>query len=302
MSFWTWLNTRFGSETLAQCEKGKADLTVKLRDEQQKNMDMGNELGELRRYKDEVWVPSLNDAKDRAQKAEQSLEEEKLRAQEQISNLNLGLLAWVDKSHDWTIEKESYETKLAELTQINEELQDSRHKLEAELVRFTGKTPAELLVEILADIPPSAEAWYELTTIIADHMKIRGVQLTKYTGVEIRQRIQKLFPHATISDMRDDFYYLPTKEKGLEIVNRDGTNLITYVRDVMDCDKFSMIYRGAMAVFYHTNYSMETWSPTHSFKVQLFSDGELILEPQTDMTFKIVDAPTPLYGVMKVFP
>lgn len=167
---------------------------------------------------------------------------------------------------------------------------------------WTALTPFEKVAEVLTELEPSAEAWYELTELIADYMKVRGVQTVEVSAAEIDKRLKVLFPNATIHRQRDNFYYLPTKAKGLEIIARDWTDLVTYIAEHRDCDDFSEIFSAMMTLFYALNNVFEIWSSSHSFLVVLYSDGEVILEPQTDFTFKVGTQPLPLYEVVEIWP
>jgi len=162
-------------------------------------------------------------------------------------------------------------------------------------------TPPEKLVQILAGIEPSAEAWYELASIISDYMKVRAVQTITVSAVEINARLRILFPVATMHRMRDDTYFLPTKAKAFEIVQRDWSNLLSYIAQQRDCDKFSTIFKAHLSLHYGLNCAVEAWSQTHSFILLLCSDGEVLLEPQTDLTFKVADIPSQTYFVNEVF-
>ena len=57
-----------------------------------------------------------------------------------------------------------------------------------------------------------------------------------------------------------------------------------------------------MTLFYLLNNVFEIWSRYHSFLVVLFSDGEVILEPQTDLSFKIGEQDLPLYEAVEIWP
>lgn len=191
--------------------------------------------------------------------------------------------------------------QIATLEDENEVLSERIELLRQEVGQQDNLSPTEKLVSLLASVDQVASAWFELASILADYMKVRGVQAIEVSAADIDTRLRKLFPQALIHRMRDDTYFLPTKEKGLEILNRDWTNLIDYIAQRRDCDKFATIFKAHLSLHYGLNCAVEVWSPWHSFILLMFSDGELLLEPQTDLSFKVNEIPTPLYDVNEVF-
>lgn len=172
----------------------------------------------------------------------------------------------------------------------------------ADLAKPDTRTPAEKLVDILASIAPSAEAWYALDCILVDYFKVRDVRVTEVSPAEVIARLKALYPNATFHRQRDNRYGLCSTAKGLEIIQRDWTNLVPYVAEYMDCDKFVIVFQAHLALHYsNLNNWFGTWSAPHAFFTILFTDGDVKFEPQNDWTFKPVDVTDPAYLVKDVF-
>jgi len=163
-------------------------------------------------------------------------------------------------------------------------------------------TPVERFAELLSKVTPSAAAWYELNNVLTDYMKVRSVQVTEVSDFEVISRLKALYPRALFHRQRDNKYRLCSKAKGQEIIERDWTNLVTYVSEFVDCDKFVTVFQAHLALHYGLNNWFATWSKPHAFFTVLYTDGEAIFEPQNDGSLEPVNIPNPTYQVSDVYP
>ena len=163
-------------------------------------------------------------------------------------------------------------------------------------------TPVEEFAELLSKVTPSAQAWYELDRVLTDYMKVRDVQVTEVSDFEVISRLKALYPNAIFHRQRDNKYRLCSKAKGQEIIDRDWTNLVSYISEFMDCDKFVTVFQAHLALHYGLNNWFATWSKPHAFFTALYTDGEAIFEPQNDGSLEPVNMPNPTYQVSDVYP
>ncbi len=138
-----------------------------------------------------------------------------------------------------------------------------------------------------------AEYWYELTQNIFAILGKVDVPIFEITPADWLNLVQSNYP--TLTDVKiADSKFFTTSLAGLqEILSRDWTNLVPYVAEISDCDKYGTRLYSHLCDFYKLNAIVPVWGDTgqgyHGFNLAVVKDdGNFIarlIEPQADQIF-----------------
>jgi hypothetical protein len=111
--------------------------------------------------------------------------------------------------------------------------------------------------------------------------------LVALSQAEVAQRLAKVFPNAKVF-WEDSSYYVCSLSTMRELIEQCWVDEVTYASQVMDCDKFSMLFKSVMALYYHLNNIaiVLNYSGQHSFNLLILKEGIFIYEPQAGKFWK----------------
>jgi len=171
-----------------------------------------------------------------------------------------------------------------------------------------GKTVEEIIAEKSAGMTDAQKAqyWFELSqNIFALLGKVDVPIIEIPAGLEQwKQVAQAQYPTLTRIELPDSKYFTTTRQGLQAILTKDYTNLIKYVAETFDCDKFANTLYTHLCQYYGINSVFPVWGQTsggyHGFNcaVVLNDDGLYIarlIEPQGDQIF-IEDGPLGKYS------
>lgn len=160
----------------------------------------------------------------------------------------------------------------------------------------TNKTVEEIVAEKslgMTDLQ-KAQYWYELNQSIFALLGKVDIEIIEITPSQWIATAQAQYP--TLTDVKiADASFLTTSLTSLqEILTRDWTNLVPYVAEIADCDKFATRLYNHLCDYYKINAVVPVWGDTsqgyHGFNLAVIQDppGTYItrlIEPQSDQIF-----------------
>jgi len=157
------------------------------------------------------------------------------------------------------------------------------------------KTVEEIVAEKSAGMTDQqkAEYWWELTQSLFALLGKVDVPVFYFTPADWQRVVQTQYP--TLTDVKiADSKFFSTSLQGLqEILSRDWTNLVPYLAEIGDCDKFATRLYNHLCDFYKINAVVPVWGDTdagyHGFNLAVIQDGAslsaCLIEPQSDAIF-----------------
>ena len=138
-----------------------------------------------------------------------------------------------------------------------------------------------------------AEYWYELSQSIFALLGKVEVDIIELTPAQWTATAQAQYPTLTNIKIADSRFFTVTLADLQTILTRDFSNLVPYLSEVGDCDKFATRLYSHLCDYYKTNAVTPVWGDTdkgyHGFNLAVVKDnGNLIarlIEPQTDNIF-----------------
>ncbi len=137
------------------------------------------------------------------------------------------------------------------------------------------------------------EYWYELTQNIFGLLGKVDVPTFEIAPADWVGLVQ--FNYPTLTDIKlADSKFFTTNLQGLqEILSRDWTNLVPYVAEISDCDKYATRLYSHLCDFYKINAIVPVWGDTdqgyHGFNLAVIKDADgfiaRLVEPQSDAIF-----------------
>jgi hypothetical protein len=144
--------------------------------------------------------------------------------------------------------------------------------------------------------------WYEIEKMAFNELGEVMIQTWIATPEMVRSTILKKYP--TLTDLKcPDGAYTVTDLPGMQkILTRDWTNLVPYLLDESDCDKFANRLYEHCCRYYNLNTVFDVWGDSpmgyHAFNVAVLQDGDgciaRLVEPQSDNIFEY-ESPSGLY-------
>lgn len=135
--------------------------------------------------------------------------------------------------------------------------------------------------------------WYDIEKMAFKELGEVYVNTTGVTFEEIRNTICVQYP--AIQDLKQsDTSYMVTDPSGmLKILSRDWTNMVPYISDSSDCDKYANRLYEHCCRYYGINTVFPVWGNTtggyHAFNCAVLKDGDgliaRLIEPQGDVIF-----------------
>ncbi len=159
-----------------------------------------------------------------------------------------------------------------------------------------GKTVEEIVAANSVGMTDAqkAEYWYELTQNIFAILGKVDVPMYEITPDDWLKLVQLNYPTLTDIKLADSKFFTTSLQGLQEILSRDWTNLVPYVAEISDCDKYAMRLYSHLCDFYKITAVVEVWGETtqgyHGFNlgVLIGDNNSLIarlIEPQTDAIF-----------------
>ena len=144
--------------------------------------------------------------------------------------------------------------------------------------------------------------WYELSQNIFALLGKVDVPTFAIAPQDWISVAQSQYPTLTDIKMADSQYFTTNLDGLKEILARDWTNLVPYVAEISDCDKYATRLYIHLCDYYKLNAIVPVWGDTtqgyHGFNLAVvFNNGGLIarlIEPQTDAIF-VNDGPLGYY-------
>ncbi len=160
---------------------------------------------------------------------------------------------------------------------------------------FKSKTVEEIIAEKSAGMSDAEKAqyWYELSQNIFALLGKVDVATFEISPQEWIAVAQAQYPTLTEVKFADSKFYTTTLEGLKEILERDWSNLVPYVAEISDCDKYAARLYSHLCDYYKINAIVPIWGDTsggyHGFNLAVIRDnGNLIarlIEPQADQVF-----------------
>jgi hypothetical protein len=169
-----------------------------------------------------------------------------------------------------------------------------------------GKTVEEIVAEKSANMTDAQKAqyWFELSQNIYALLGKVEVPIIQLSGGwnQWKEVAQAQYPSLTNIQLPDGNYFTTKLESLQEILSRDYTNLIKYIADTFDCDKFANTLYTHLCQYYGINTVFPVWGQTtsgyHGFHCAVVETGGVmvarLIEPQSDAIF-IEDGPLGKY-------
>ncbi len=139
-----------------------------------------------------------------------------------------------------------------------------------------------------------AEYWYELTQNIFAILGKVDVPIFEITPADWLNLVQSNYPTLTDVKIADSKFFTTSLQGLQEILSRDWTNLVPYVAEISDCDKYATRLYSHLCDFYKLNAIVPVWGDTdqgyHGFNLAVIKDASdaliaRLIEPQTDQIF-----------------
>ena len=157
------------------------------------------------------------------------------------------------------------------------------------------KTIEELIAEKSVGMTDGQRAEYAYT--LHEHIfslltEVQGVEKWTIDATTFKQVVTAQYPTVTGWEIPDSTFTITTEAWMQKILSRDWSNLVPYVPQVADCDKFANRLYMHLCDSYALNGALEVWGNTsrgrHGFNLTVFKDSPYyarLIEPQTDLIF-----------------
>jgi len=141
-----------------------------------------------------------------------------------------------------------------------------------------------------------SEYWYEISQTAFRLLGKIDIPLSTITPTAFANIIRASYPTIENVKFADSEFYVTTLDNIKLILKRDWTNLVPYIIDKSDCDKFANRLYSHLADYYGLNTVIPVWGDTsggyHAFNLVVYTDavGKLdaqLIEPQRDEIFRI---------------
>lgn len=151
--------------------------------------------------------------------------------------------------------------------------------------------------------PQKAEYWYHVCQQAFAILGKIDIPLFEITSAQWKKAALTQYPTLTDIKIADSDYFTTNLEGIEEILVRDWTNLVPYVSQISDCDKFGTRLYIHLCDYYKINSIIPVWGETdrgyHGFNLAVvYNENDnliaRIIEPQSDNIF-IEDGPLGKY-------
>jgi hypothetical protein len=159
----------------------------------------------------------------------------------------------------------------------------------------TGQTVEEIVAAHSAGMTDHerAQYWYELSQNI--FALLGKIDITLLT-IPLQDWIDTaIAQYPTLADIKfaDSTFYTVNLADLQKILNRDWSNLVPYVAETSDCDKFATRLYSHLCDYYKINSIVPVWGETtqgyHGFNLAVVQNEGIwvarLIEPQTDAIF-----------------
>jgi hypothetical protein len=157
------------------------------------------------------------------------------------------------------------------------------------------KTIEEIVAEKSADMTDAQKAqyWFELSQNIFALLGKVDVSIVEITPDEWIQTVKLQYPTITDVKIADSIFFTTNLDGLQKILTRDWSNLVPYISEISDCDKFATRLYSHLCDYYRINAIVPVFGETdagyHAFNLAvLYDDTKYIarlVEPQTDQIF-----------------
>lgn len=157
------------------------------------------------------------------------------------------------------------------------------------------KTIEELIAGNSAGMTDAQKAqyWYELSQSIFALLGKVDVGIIEITPAQWQDAAMAQYPTLTEIKIADSKFFTTDLISLQKILSLDWTNLVLYIAEIGDCDKFAARLFSHLCDFYKINAVVPVWGDTtqgyHAFNLAVvLSNGNLmarLIEPQTDAIF-----------------
>jgi hypothetical protein len=146
----------------------------------------------------------------------------------------------------------------------------------------------------MTDAEKSAYA-SEIDQLVFDELLKVPVNLFPLSPEQWCGAARQQYPNIKLIELPDMTLYTVTIGELQKVLTRDWTNLVKYVADFFDCDKFADLLVARLEKYYRITAVREVWGNTsgggyHAFCLGVILDGDKftarLIEPQTDDIFK----------------
>lgn len=166
------------------------------------------------------------------------------------------------------------------------------------------KTIEEMIAENSVNMSNTEKAqyWYELSQTAFALLGKVDISITEISPSQWKATAQSQYPTLTSIKIADSKFFTTTLLDLQSVLSRDWTNLVPFVTEIGDCDKFASRLYSHFCDYYKINSIIPVWGDTslgyHGFNLAIVLDtGQLIarlIEPQTDNIF-VEDGPLGRY-------
>jgi hypothetical protein len=160
------------------------------------------------------------------------------------------------------------------------------------------KTVEEIVAEKSAGMTDAqkAEYWWELTQSIFALLGKVDVPVFELSPSLWITTAQTRYPSLTDVKFADSRFFTTSLQGLQEILRRDWTNLVPYIAETGDCDKYATRLYSHLCDYYSLNAIVPVWGDTdagyHGFNLAVLKHDEgwtaKLIEPQSDAVFDFV--------------
>jgi len=160
----------------------------------------------------------------------------------------------------------------------------------------TGQTIGEIIAAKSAGMSDAEKSKYasEIDQIVFDLLLKVDVQPVAITPEQWDAAARAQYPAIAFIELPDQTLYTVDIKELKAVLSRDWTNLVKYVADMFDCDKFADLLVSRLEKYYKITAVREVWGSTtggyHAFCLGVLKDGDRLIarliEPQTDDIFE----------------
>lgn len=172
-------------------------------------------------------------------------------------------------------------------------------------VTVKQKTIEEIIAGNSAGMTDLEKAQYAYELNLQVHRiltKVDGVEIYQITPDEFIRVALAQYPTLANFNAPDSYFTITNEAWMQEILRKDWSNLVPYIVEVGDCDKFANRLYIHLCDYYGITGALEVWgwvaASYHSFNLTVLKEGEghiaRLIEPQTDAIF-IEDGPVGRY-------
>jgi len=158
-----------------------------------------------------------------------------------------------------------------------------------------SQTVEEIVAENSINMTPQEKSayWYELNQSTFALLGKIDIDIFKIPVSEWVSVARNQYPTLTNIKIADSTYYTTDLEGIASILKRDWTNLVPYVADTSDCDKFATRLYNHLVDYYKITGIVPVWGDTdrgyHGFNLAVLkkTNGWVarLIEPQSDEIF-----------------